>query len=188
MDAHTAGLLVIALSVIAAAVFTVAPIIPGTLFIFVGAVVYGLIDSFAPFAWWFWLIQILFAILYLITDNVVQAMGVKRGGGSRESMIGGTIGVIAGPFLLAPISGPFAILLGPPIGAVVGTVLGERYARRKSDAALTEADSEGDQTTVSAAPSYRRLSGWALVSFFAGTIVKFGILGIQVILLVFVVW
>jgi hypothetical protein len=102
---------------------------------------------------------------------------------------------MAGPFVLAPISGPLAILLGPPIGAVVGTVVGERYARRKSDQALLDqAGPENrtlnleDEAGVAAPSSYRKLSGWALVSFFAGTMVKFGILGVQAILLVAVVW
>jgi uncharacterized protein YqgC (DUF456 family) len=195
MDEHAVGLVLVALAIIAAAVFTIAPLIPGTIFIILGAIAYGLVDTFQPFAWWFWLAQAVFVVLYLITDNVVQAFGVKKGGGSRESIIGGTVGVIAGPFVLAPISGPLAILLGPPIGAVVGTVVGERYARRKSDQALLDrGQPEGHAINLSgetgAAPpsSYRKLSGWALVSFFAGTMVKFGILGIQAILLVAVVW
>jgi uncharacterized protein YqgC (DUF456 family) len=49
----------------------------------------------------------------------VNAWGVKKYGGSRASVIGSTIGIIIGPFVIPA----FGLILGPLLGAVIGELL-----------------------------------------------------------------
>jgi uncharacterized protein YqgC (DUF456 family) len=168
-------LLIVALATIAATAFTVVPVVPGTLFLPLGAVLAGLVAGFDDLRWWFWAAQAVLVAVYLVVDNVAQALGVRRLGGSRQAIIGGAIGVFVGPFLLTLVMGPFALLLGPPIGAVAGTLIGERRARR----ALPEPAAD--------AASYRRLGIGAFTAFVIGTVAKLSIVAVQAAMLVAVV-
>ncbi|SFI90723.1 hypothetical protein SAMN02799624_02610 [Paenibacillus sp. UNC496MF] len=108
-------ILVIALFVVgmAGAIF---PILPGALAIYAAFFVYGFFISFSPFGFWFWTIQTLIVIVLFVADYAVSAWGVKKYGGSRASVIGSTIGVLVGPFVIPA----FGLILGPLIGAVAG--------------------------------------------------------------------
>jgi uncharacterized protein YqgC (DUF456 family) len=98
---------------------TVYPILPSALAIFAAFFVYGWFYSFASFGFWFWSLQVMFVIAIVVADFAVSAIGVKKFGGSKASMIGNTIGVLIGPWVI-----PFmGILIGPFIGAVVAEVL-----------------------------------------------------------------
>ncbi|GBF73310.1 hypothetical protein PA598K_01597 [Paenibacillus sp. 598K] len=113
-----AWVLVILLFVVgmAGAIF---PILPGALAIYGAFFVYGLMVSFEPFNWVFWALQTLIVVALFIADYAVNAWGVKRFGGSRASVIGSTIGVLIGPFVIPGIG----LLLGPFIGAVIGELM-----------------------------------------------------------------
>lgn len=166
--AAVAAWILLTIAVLAAVVFTVAPIVPGTIFVFAGAIAWGLLRGFEDFAWWFWVVQVVLAVASLAIDNVAQVLGVQRAGGSKEAMLGGTIGVFVGPLVLAPLIGPFALLVGPPIGAVVGSVAGELYLRRaRHEVAAT--------------------ARGALLSWFVGTVARLAIVTVQVALLLIVV-
>jgi uncharacterized protein YqgC (DUF456 family) len=108
-------ILVIALFLVgmAGAIF---PILPGVVAIYVAFFVYGLCISFSPFGFWFWTIQTLILIALIIADYAVNAWGVKKFGGSRASVVGSTIGVIIGPFVIPA----FGLTLGPFLGALLG--------------------------------------------------------------------
>lgn len=173
VDTDLVVLLVVALAAIAATGFTVVPVLPGTLFVPAGAAIIGFVVGFDELRWWFWAAQAVLVVAYIGVDNAAQVFGVKRVGGSRQAMLGGAVGVFLGPILLAFVMGPFALLLGPPIGAVVGTIVGERRARRATPAGAP----------VEAA-SYRRLGMGALTAFVIGTILKLVIVAVQVSLLV----
>jgi uncharacterized protein YqgC (DUF456 family) len=173
VDTDLLVLVIVALGALAATGFTVVPVLPGTLFVPAGAAIIGLATDFGRFEWWFWAAQAMLVIAYVAIDNVAQVFGVKRLGGSRQAMFGGAVGVFLGPILLAFVMGPFALLLGPPIGAVVGTLVGEHRARRTAET----------DPAVEAA-SYRRLGMGALTAFVVGTILKLVIVAIQVTLLV----
>lgn len=117
--------LVIALFIIgmAGAIF---PILPGALAIYAAFFVYGLCITFAPFGVWFWIIQTLIVVILFVADYVVNAWGVKKYGGSKASVIGSTIGVIIGPFLIPG----FGLILGPLIGAILGEmIIGSSFDR-----------------------------------------------------------
>lgn len=95
------------------------PIIPGVLFLVGGFIVYGLLFSFEPFNWPFWIIQALLVLLLFGADYLANLFGVKRFGGSKAGIWGSTIGLLVGPFII-PVLG---IILGPFIGAVLAEFL-----------------------------------------------------------------
>ncbi|HTG70843.1 MAG TPA: DUF456 family protein [Candidatus Udaeobacter sp.] len=95
------------------------PILPGALAIYGAFFVYGLFFSFSEFGVLFWLIQTLIVIVLFIADYAVSAWGVKRFGGSRASIIGSTIGLIFGPFVIPALG----LIIGPFAGAVIGEMI-----------------------------------------------------------------
>lgn len=98
---------------------TVFPILPGVVAVYAAFFAYGLFFSFAPFGFWFWFIQTTILVVIFVADYVVGAMGVKKLGGSRASVIGSTIGIIVGPFVI-PVIG---LIAGPFLGAVIGELV-----------------------------------------------------------------
>jgi uncharacterized protein YqgC (DUF456 family) len=111
-------LLVIALFIVGM-IGTVYPVLPSVLAIYGAFFIYGWLISFKPFGIWFWLIQTLIVAIIVIADYAVSAYGVKRFGGSRASMIGSTIGLIIGPFVIPA----FGLIIGPFLGAVIGELI-----------------------------------------------------------------
>lgn len=176
MDSDALVLLIVAATAILATGFTVAPILPGTLFVPLGAAACALVVGWDEFAWWFWLLQALLVGAYLVLDNVAQVLGVRRMGGSRQAMLGGAVGVVAGPILLAFVLGPFALFIGPPVGAVVGTLVGEERARR------------ADATGPASRAGYHRLGFGALAAYVLGTVLKLAVVAVQVVLLAVAAW
>ncbi len=171
MDTDALLLLIVAITALAAAFFTVVPVLPGALLVPAGAVVCGLVDGWDPFEPWFWIAQAVLVAIAIAVDQVAQVVGVKRAGGSKYAMWGGAIGVFAGPFVLALAIGPFALLVGPPVGAVAGTLIGQEYGRRQAG--------HGDEMPR----GYHRLGTVALVAFAVGTGIKLVFVAVQVGLL-----
>jgi uncharacterized protein YqgC (DUF456 family) len=149
------------LFLLAAVGFTVVPILPGTLFLFPAILAYGFLEDFTPFTTWFWIGQILLTLIYLVSDNIAQLLGIKKMGGSKSGMIGGTIGMFVLPLLISPF-GLLALFLGPLLGAVAGAMVGEMIARRQSDEII-------------------RVGWGSALSFLAGTFFKFVLVMIQVV-------
>lgn len=92
------------------------PVLPGVLAIYAAFFLYGWMISFEPFGLWFWLIQTLIVAAVMIGDYAVSAFGVKKFGGSKASVVGSTIGLFIGPFVIPA----FGLILGPFLGAVIG--------------------------------------------------------------------
>jgi uncharacterized protein YqgC (DUF456 family) len=113
------GWLLVIVLFIVGMVGTVYPVLPSVLAIYAAFFVYGWLISFERFGVWFWLIQTLIVAAIVIADYAVSAYGVKRFGGSRASVIGSTIGLIIGPFVI-PV---FGLVIGPFLGAVIGELL-----------------------------------------------------------------
>lgn len=175
VDAHTAALIVSILSVVAALGFTMLPIIPGTLFILAAAIACGFIDGWSVFSWWFWVGQVVLAVVYLVVDQAVQAISARRAGTSTRGILGGMAGVLIAPLALAPISGPLALLIGPALGAVVGTIIGE----------LSSTHQTADEASHR---SIRSIGTWALFAYAAGTTGKLVVVSGQATWLVLTVW
>lgn len=135
------------------------PVLPGALAIYAAFFVYGWMIGFEPFGVWFWLLQTTLLALLIIVDYAVNALGVKKFGGTRASVVGSTIGLLLGPFVI-PVAG---LLLGPFIGAVVGELL------------------------VGTAPRQALRAGvGALVGFFSSLVVKVGLQLVMIVL--FIIW
>ncbi|WP_276354039.1 DUF456 domain-containing protein [Cohnella caldifontis] len=146
----------------------VLPVLPGAVFIFAGFFVYGFFFSFEPFGFWFWAIQTLILVLLTVADYLVNAWGVKKYGGSKASVVGSTIGVLIGPFVIPA----FGLIIGPLAGAVIGEWL----------------DGLVKGTPLNREFFVRSLKvGWgSLIGLFSSTVVKI-ILQLSMIA-VFVVW
>lgn len=171
MDPDLLVLLIVAVAALAAAALTVVPVLPGTLLVPLGGVACALVVGWDELAWWYWAAQVVLVASYLVIDNVAQALGVRRLGGSRQAMLGGAVGVFAGPIVLAFVLGPVALLVGPPVGAIVGTLIGEQRARRRAGS---------DPATLD---EYRRLGIGAFVAYVVSTVTKLGVVAVQVAVL-----
>ncbi|WP_019536416.1 DUF456 domain-containing protein [Paenibacillus ginsengihumi] len=156
--ATTAWIIIVALFVVGMA-GAVYPVLPGALAIYAAFFVYGWMISFEPFGVWFWLLQTTLLALLLIVDYAVNALGVKKFGGTRASVVGSTIGLLLGPFVI-PVAG---LLLGPFIGAVVGELLVGTEFRQAVRAGVG-----------------------ALVGFFSSLVVKVGLQLVMIVL--FIIW
>lgn len=89
------------------------PVIPSALFLLGSFLLYGVLFSFEPLNWIFWLIQGLFILLLFGADYIANMIGIKKYGGSKAGIWGSTIGLLIGPFVI-----PFlGILIGPFLGA-----------------------------------------------------------------------
>lgn len=95
------------------------PILPGALAIYAAFFVYGLFFSFEPFGFWFWTIQTVIVVVLFAADYMVNAWGVKKYGGSRASVVGSTIGILIGPFVIPA----FGLIIGPLAGAIIGELI-----------------------------------------------------------------
>jgi len=104
------------------------PIIPSVIFIVAGYIAYGLFYDFSELNWLFWSIQILFVILLFTADTVANLIGVKKFGGSKAGMVGSTIGLLIGPFVI-PVAG---ILIGPFLGAVIAELIVTKVSFEKA--------------------------------------------------------
>lgn len=135
------------------------PVLPGALAVYAAFFVYGWMIGFEPFGLWFWLIQTTIVAVLMIADYAVSALGVKKFGGTRASVIGSTIGLLVGPFVI-PVAG---LLIGPFIGAVAGELLAGTDMRQALRAGVG-----------------------ALVGFFSGLVVKFALQLLMIIL--FIIW
>jgi len=108
------------------------PVLPGVLAVYAAFFVYGFMVSFEEFGLWFWAIQTTIVVVIFVADYAIGAWGVKRFGGTRASVIGSTIGIILGPFVI-PVAG---LLLGPFLGAMLGELIAGKDMRSAVRAGL----------------------------------------------------
>lgn len=135
------------------------PVLPGVLAVYGAFFVYGLFFGFDKFGIWFWFLQTSAVAAILIADYIVNAWGVKKFGGTRASVIGSTIGIIIGPFVIPGIG----LLAGPFLGAWIGELLTGADMKQAGRAGLG-----------------------ALVGFLSSTVVKLLLQTIMIVL--FIVW
>jgi len=189
MDQDLLLIITFALASIAGALLVVVPVLPASLTPLAAALACGVIVGWGEIGWWTWVVQIVLLAASMLIDNVVQALGVKRVGGTRWAMLGGAIGVIAGPFALAPFIGPFALLLGPPLGAVVGTLAGEGFARSRARPGEEPSHVELEPGINAIGHAhYVRVGRGALIAWAVTMPIKLTLLTIQLGLLALDVW
>ncbi|QHI38255.1 hypothetical protein IMCC3317_36450 [Kordia antarctica] len=91
------------------------PIIPGPITSWFGLLFMHLTEAI-PNNWTFLGITLAIAIIVFVLDYIIPAIGTKRFGGSKYGIYGTTIGLLLGLLFL----GPFGIIIGPFLGALVG--------------------------------------------------------------------
>ncbi|MBT8272326.1 MAG: DUF456 domain-containing protein [Bacteroidia bacterium] len=107
------------------------PVLPGPLTSWVGLLLLHLTDA-VPMNWTFLIITLFVALAIWLLDYFIPAIGTRKFGGSRAGMIGTTIGLIIGIIFL----GPFGIIIGPFLGALVGELLNKSDSQTAVKAAF----------------------------------------------------
>ncbi|MFW0861345.1 MAG: DUF456 domain-containing protein [Dethiobacter sp.] len=97
----------------------VLPVLPGIILIYIGMLLYGFMTQFATLDANFFLLQGLVVLLAFGLDFVATAVGTKRFGGSKNAVWGAVIGILIGLLLF----GPFGIILGSFLGAIIAEIL-----------------------------------------------------------------
>jgi uncharacterized protein YqgC (DUF456 family) len=137
---------------------TVLPIIPGTILIFAGALLYALVEGFQAVGWPTVIVLGVLMVVATTADLWASSIGAKMGGASGWSVV---IGLVAGLVGLVVLSLP---------GAIIGAVLG---------VLLTEIVRVGDWRLALKAGS-----GW-VVGWLLSTVVQ---LGVGLIMVVIFAW
>jgi uncharacterized protein YqgC (DUF456 family) len=106
---------------------TVLPALPGTAFVFAGALLGAWIDDFARVGGLTIGVLAALAIVAFVLDFVAGVLGAKRAGASRYALVGAAIGTVVGLLM-----GLVGVLFMPFVGAVAG----EYVARREHGAAV----------------------------------------------------
>ena len=139
------------LLMIAGLIGCVLPFIPGPPLCFIGLWLQQLRDV-PPFSSRFLWIWAGVTVVVIVLEYVIPVYGTKRFGGSKAGMWGCMIGMVAGFWL-----GPFGIIIGPFIGALIGELIYNSNSQHALKAALG-----------------------SFVGFLFGTIVKVAVCGIMV--------
>ncbi|WP_299059708.1 DUF456 domain-containing protein [uncultured Polaribacter sp.] len=137
------------------------PVLPGPLTSWIGLLLLHT-TKIVPMDWTFLGITLGVAILIMILDYLIPAMGTKRFGGTKYGVYGTTIGLIVG--LLSPI--PFGMLLGAFFGAFIGELI---YDGKDTNRAL-------------------KASFGAFLGFLASATIKFSIATVYFVLFVIQFW
>ena len=101
----------------------VLPVLPGVPLAYCGLLLLHATDK-VQFSWQFLVIWAVVTIVVQVLDSVVPIWGTKRFGGSKMGVWGSTLGLIVGLFF-----GPWGIVLGPFLGAVVFELIDGKNTR-----------------------------------------------------------
>jgi uncharacterized protein YqgC (DUF456 family) len=97
---------------------TFVPFLPGTPLIFLGALVHGFATGWRSIGPGRLAILGSLAVLAYLLHYAAGALGARQVGGSAWAVVGALIGGVVGMFFGIP-----GLLLGPPIGAIVGELV-----------------------------------------------------------------
>ena len=97
---------------------TVAPFLPGTPLIFLGALIYAYATDWVPLGVGRLTILAALSVFSYALHYLAGALGARRGGGSVWAFVGALAGGAVGLFFGLP-----GLLLGPPLGAIAGELL-----------------------------------------------------------------
>ena len=107
------------------------PIIPGPITSWLGLLTISFTSNI-ELSDKFLLISFIIAVFVFFLDIIIPIVGLKRFGGTNKGMIGATIGLLIGFFVL----GPFGIIIGPFIGAYSGERLGNLKVKKAIKASI----------------------------------------------------
>lgn len=106
----------------------VVPVLPDTLLLLAGFVVYHFFVDSGPLTPSFWWTSVVVSIVIFAVDYVASGIGARKYGASKWSIVSAMLGLIIFPFVL----GPIGILVGP----FVMVVLTELLMKKSLDTAL----------------------------------------------------
>ena len=106
-----------ALCLLVGLVGCVVPVLPGVPLAYVGLLLLHWTEQ-VQFTWQFLVIWAVITIVIQVLDFIIPAWGTKKFGGTKWGVTGSTLGLLVGLFM-----GPFGIIAGPFVGAVVGELL-----------------------------------------------------------------
>jgi uncharacterized protein YqgC (DUF456 family) len=104
---------------------TVAPFLPGTVLIFVGALVYAYATDWTPVGFGRLAVLAVLCALSYALHYIASALGARHGGGSTWAIAGALGGGVVGLFFGLP-----GLVLGPPLGAIGAELIKSRDLRR----------------------------------------------------------
>jgi uncharacterized protein YqgC (DUF456 family) len=126
---------------------TILPVVPGSLLIFAGALIYGIFTQFEEITFWVLATLAVLSVGAQVLDYAAEAYGAKRFGATKYGIWGAIIGGIVGLMILNILG----LVLGIIFGAVIPEVI---WGGRDLKGALK--------------------TGWgSLLGFFGGTLMKF---------------
>jgi len=102
---------------------SIVPVLPGLPISWVGLLLAHL-TSVVPMDYTYLGIWLAVAILVLVLDYVIPAMGTKKYGGSKYGVWGTTIGLIVGMFFP-----PIGFIVGPFLGAYIGEMVHQKDSK-----------------------------------------------------------
>jgi len=104
-----------------------APIIPGAITSWIGLFLLYRV-RYIENDYWFLIITLLIALAVFLLDYILPALGAKKYGGSRAGIVGCTIGLLIGIFVIPP----FGIIIGPFVGAFLGELLNNATNKKRA--------------------------------------------------------
>lgn len=144
----------------------VAPVIPGVPLSYVGLLLLHFTDR-VQFSWQFLTVWAVIVIVIQVLDYFIPAWGTKKFGGSKYGVWGSTIGLLLGFFM-----GPWGIIVGPFVGAVVGELI---YFNRHPQAIISGSEQPASNTQQAKNSNLTRAlrAGFgSFVGLLTGTILK----------------
>lgn len=160
----------------------VAPVIPGVPLSYVGLLLLHFTDR-VQFSWQFLTVWAVIVIVIQVLDYFIPAWGTKKFGGSKWGVWGSTIGLLLGFFM-----GPWGIIVGPFVGAVVGELI---YFNRHPQAIISSSEQPASNTQQSKNNNLTRAlrAGFgSFVGLLTGTILKCICCGMMIVYFVKELW
>ncbi len=99
------------------------PVIPGLVLVWVGALIFALVDKFSIIAPWTFIGLSVLAILGISAEIWMTQLGAKMGGATFKSQLVGLMGGILGALLIPLLGGLLEALLGPLLGGILAGIL-----------------------------------------------------------------
>lgn len=109
------------------------PILPGPPLSWIGLLLLHL-TKIVPANTTFLVVTLVVAILVLVLDYIIPAVGTKRFGGSKSGMIGTTLGLLVA--IIFPVFGVFGIVIWPFVGALIGELINKSTGQNAMRAAF----------------------------------------------------
>ena len=108
-----------AVCVVVGAIGTIAPVLPGVPLAWLGLLILKFVPSVKDNISWVVIVILgIITIVVTILDNILPMWGTKKMVGNKKVVWGATIGLLVGFFL-----GPWGIIFGPFVGALIGGLL-----------------------------------------------------------------